>query len=97
LSGRAGQPVAATPRACTTMGIDRRNRGRAAAAHPVTWRRSSCGRVRRSPRPSTCSYHATQPAVSVVLTSADCRQQVLEADVIGDEEEGLLLDHLLAV
>src|SRR5438128_6483047 len=41
-------------------------------------------------------YHATQPAVSVVLTSADCRQQVLEADLIGDEEECALRDHLLA-
>jgi len=32
-----------------------------------------------------------------MVTCAPCREQVLEADVIGDEEECALRDHLLAV
>ena len=36
-------------------------------------------------------------AVSFVVTCAQCREEVLEADRIGDEEECLLRDHLLAV
>jgi len=35
--------------------------------------------------------------VPLVLTCAQCREQVLEADRIEDEEECLLRDHLLAV
>ena len=35
--------------------------------------------------------------VSLLVTCAQCREQVLEADGIGDEEECLLRDHLLAV
>ena len=31
-----------------------------------------------------------------MVTCAQCREQVLEADVIGDEEECVLRDHLLA-
>jgi len=32
-----------------------------------------------------------------MVTCAQCRREVLEADRIGDEEEGALRDHLLAV
>jgi len=32
-----------------------------------------------------------------MVTCAQCRQEVLEADQIGDEEECALRDHLLAV
>ena len=32
-----------------------------------------------------------------VVTCAQCREMVLEADLIGDEEECVLRDHLLAV
>jgi len=35
--------------------------------------------------------------VSLVVTCAQCREAVLEADRIGDEEECLLRDHLLVV
>ena len=35
--------------------------------------------------------------VSLVVTCAHCHEQVLEADVFGDEEECLLRDHLMAV
>jgi hypothetical protein len=35
--------------------------------------------------------------VSLVVTSAQCRQEVLEANRLGDEEECTLRDHLLAV
>ena len=35
--------------------------------------------------------------VSLVVTWAGYREDVLEADVIGDEEECMLRDHLLAV
>jgi hypothetical protein len=35
--------------------------------------------------------------VSFVVTCAHCRAGVLEADRIGDDEECLLRDHLLAV
>ena len=35
--------------------------------------------------------------VSLVVRCAQCRKEVLEADVMGDEEECLLRDHLLAV
>ena len=38
-----------------------------------------------------------QRAVPLMVTCAQCRQEVLEADVIGDEEECVLRDHLLAV
>jgi len=34
--------------------------------------------------------------VSFVVTCAQCREEVLEPDVIGDEEECALRDHLLA-
>src|SRR5947209_3153633 len=37
-----------------------------------------------------------QRAVPLMVTCAQCREQVLEADVIGDEEECALRDHLLA-
>ena len=33
----------------------------------------------------------------MVVTCAQCREEVLEADRIGDEEECALRDHLLAV
>ncbi len=37
-------------------------------------------------------------SVPVVVTCAQCREEVLEADLIGDEEEECILrDHLLAV
>jgi len=36
-------------------------------------------------------------AVSFVVTCAQCRREVLEADVIGDEEECALRDHLVAL
>src|SRR5438552_14903065 len=42
-------------------------------------------------------YHATRRRVAFVVTCAQCREEVLEADVIGDEEECLLRDHLLAI
>ena len=35
--------------------------------------------------------------LSLVVTCVQCREEVLEADQIGDEEECLLRDHLLAV
>ena len=35
--------------------------------------------------------------MSLVLTCAQCRDRVLEADQIADDEECLLRDHLLAV
>ena len=35
--------------------------------------------------------------VSLLVTCAQCREQVLEADRIAEEEECLLRDHLLAV
>jgi len=35
--------------------------------------------------------------VPFVVTCAQCREQVLEADLLGDEEECALRDHLLAV
>jgi len=35
--------------------------------------------------------------VSFVATCAQCREVVLEADLIGDEEECALRDHLLTV
>ena len=35
--------------------------------------------------------------MSFVVTSAPCREQVLEADLIGDEEECVVRDHLQAV
>ena len=35
--------------------------------------------------------------MSLVVTCAQCREEVLEADRIGDEEECLLRDHLMAV
>ena len=34
--------------------------------------------------------------MSLVVSCAQCREEVLEADQIGDEEECLLRDHLLA-
>jgi len=34
--------------------------------------------------------------VSLVVTCAQCREVVLEADLLGDEEECVLRDHLLA-
>src|SRR6266446_4473724 len=37
-----------------------------------------------------------QRAVPLMVTCAQCRQEVLEADQIGDEEECALRDHLLA-
>jgi len=37
------------------------------------------------------------PAVSFTVTCAQCREEVLGADLIGDAEECLLRDHLLAV
>src|SRR5439155_27219738 len=43
------------------------------------------------------SYHATRRPVSFVVTCAQCREEVLEADLIGDGEECALRDHLLAV
>ena len=36
-------------------------------------------------------------AVPFVATCAQCREEVLEADLIGDEEECVLRNHLLAV
>jgi hypothetical protein len=36
-------------------------------------------------------------AMPLVVTCAQCREMILEADLIGDEEECLLRDHLLAV
>ncbi len=36
-------------------------------------------------------------AVSFVAACAQCREEVLDADQIGDEEECVLRDHLLAV
>ena len=47
----------------------------------------------RGPAP-TMGYWAP---VSLVVTWAGYREDVLEADVIGDEEECMLRDHLLAV
>ena len=38
-----------------------------------------------------------QRAVPLMVTCAQCRQEVLEADLLGDEEERALRDHLLAV
>src|SRR5437867_11849039 len=38
-----------------------------------------------------------QRAVPLMVTCVQCREEVLEADQIGDEEECLLRDHLLAV
>ena len=35
--------------------------------------------------------------VLIVATCTHCREEVLEADLIGDEEECALRDHLLAV
>ena len=46
-----------------------------------------------SPPPLLPCYPAP---VSFVVTSAPCREQVLEADLVGDEEECALRDHLLA-
>jgi len=34
--------------------------------------------------------------VSFVVTCAQCREEVLEADLLGEEEEYALRDHLLA-
>jgi hypothetical protein len=41
-------------------------------------------------------YHPTRRPVSLVVRCAQCREEVLEADLIGDEEECALRDHLLA-
>ena len=38
-----------------------------------------------------------QTVVPLVVTCIQCRQEILEADRIGDEEECALRDHLLAV
>jgi hypothetical protein len=38
-----------------------------------------------------------QRAVPLMVTCAQCRQEVLEAEVFGHEEECALRDHLLAV
>src|SRR5437016_1231832 len=62
----------------------------------TTQRTTGGGRVRRSPRSPACSYDATRRALSLVATCAQCREEVLEADVIGDEEECALRDRLLA-
>ena len=35
--------------------------------------------------------------MSYLVTCAHCREAVLEADLLGDEEECVLRDHLLAV
>ena len=52
------------------------------------------GRNDPSPaRPCLCYW----PAVPLMVTCAQCRKVVLEADRIGDEEECALRDHLLAV
>ena len=47
----------------------------------------------RQPAPT----YGTRRPVSLVVTCAQCRQEVLKADRIGDEEECLLRDHLLVV
>jgi len=39
----------------------------------------------------------TLVAVSVIATCRQCRAEVLEADLLGDEEECALRDHLLVV
>ena len=39
----------------------------------------------------------SRPFRSLVVTCMQCRQEILEADQIGEEEECLLRDHLLAV
>ena len=38
-----------------------------------------------------------QTVVPVVVTCVQCRREILEADRIGEEEECLLRDHLVAV
>ena len=43
------------------------------------------------------SRHARSVPVSLVATCVQCREEVLEAEVLGDEEECALRDHLLAV
>jgi len=52
---------------------------------------------RRSPARQPAPPRATRRSVSLVLTCAQCRDRVLEADQIADDEECLLRDHLLAV
>ena len=59
-------------------------------------RRSSVRSGRNGPLPSTFLTKATPAPVSFVVTCAQCREEVLEADQIGDEEECALRDHLLA-
>ena len=52
------------------------------------------GRNDPSPaRPCLCYW----PAVPLMVTCAQCRKVVLEADLIGDEEECVVRDHLQAV
>ena len=55
-------------------------------------------------RPGSADHLAPQPAPTMllgalflVITCAQCREEVLEADLLGDEEECALRDHLLAV
>ena len=61
-------------------------------------RRRWCGLgVARSTPLAARFYHPTRRPVSLVVTCAGCREAVLNADLIGDEEECALRDHLMAV
>jgi hypothetical protein len=61
--------------------------------HGVSARSGADERASRPPAPTMLPRRP----VSLVMTCAQCREQVLEADRIGDEEECALRDHLLAV
>src|SRR2546426_7782847 len=64
---------------------------------PVMGRRRWCGfGVARSTSLASAFLPCYSPAVPLVVTCAQGREEVLEADLIGDEEEGALRDHLLA-
>ena len=64
---------------------------------PVTRRRSSARSGRTITPLASLFLPCYSAAVPFLVTCAQCRQDVLEADLIGDDEECLLRDQLLAV
>ena len=56
-----------------------------------------CGRVGDSPRSPVRFDPCYSAPESLVVTCAQCLEQVLGADRIGDDEECTVRDHLLAV
>ena len=92
-----GQSYAVAPSAAVAQAGRRRCEGPSLPTILAGDRETILGAVESDAPLASLFLSCYSAAVSLVARCAQCGEMVLEADLIGDEEECILRDHLLAV